>query len=32
MFWFGFLTGFIVGGCIGILLMCIVVSGRGEEE
>ena len=32
MFGIGFLTGFLVGGFIGILLMCIVVSGRGGEE
>lgn len=32
MFWIGLVTGLILGGALGTLLMCIVISARGEKE
>ena len=32
MFWIGFLTGFIVGGYIGILLMCMLAVSPREDD
>lgn len=32
MFWIGFLTGFIVGGIIGIMAMCMLAVSPREDD
>ncbi len=32
MFWIGFLTGFIVGGFMGVMAMCLIAVSPREDD